>query len=98
MRPIYPLAAGATLAACLAGWVALAWGQPNTPKDSPAPAPAVATVDPPAVIPPTSPTPVAPAPVAAKPRRDPNDIVPRGEWEPPRKRTIDTSNPYSDDK
>jgi eukaryotic-like serine/threonine-protein kinase len=41
---------------------------------------------------------LAPAPVAEKPRRDPNDIVPRGEWEPPRKRTIDTSNPYGDDK
>ncbi|MGZ3408213.1 MAG: serine/threonine protein kinase, partial [Polyangia bacterium] len=41
---------------------------------------------------------LAPAPVAEKPRRDPNDIVPRGEWEPPRKRTIDTSNPYGEDK
>ena len=41
---------------------------------------------------------LAPAPVAAPPRRDSNDIAPRGEWEPPRKRTIDTSNPYGDDK
>jgi len=41
---------------------------------------------------------LAPAPVAAPSRRDSHDIVPRGEWEPPRKRTIDTSNPYGDEK
>ncbi len=41
---------------------------------------------------------LAPAPVAAPARQTPNDIAPRGEWEPPRKRAIDTSNPYGDDK
>src|SRR5262245_51097490 len=29
MRPFYPLLGWATLAACLAGWAALAWGQPS---------------------------------------------------------------------
>ena len=40
----------------------------------------------------------APAPAAAPERKSANDIVPRGEWEPPRKRVIDTSNPYGDEK
>ena len=42
--------------------------------------------------------PPPPAAVAAPERKRPNDIVPRGEWEPPRKRAIDTSNPYGDEK
>jgi serine/threonine-protein kinase len=44
-------------------------------------------------------TPALTAPPAAAPSRaSSNDIVPRGEWEPPRKRAIDTSNPYGEDK
>jgi uncharacterized repeat protein (TIGR01451 family) len=47
MKAYYPLVGGAILAACLAGWVALAWGQPSTSKQPPsvpamAPAPAEA--------------------------------------------------------
>ncbi|HEX6837513.1 MAG TPA: hypothetical protein VF334_13125, partial [Polyangia bacterium] len=43
----------------------------------------------------TAPAP-SPAPATASERK--SDIVPRGEWEPPRKRVIDTSNPYGDEK
>ena len=43
-------------------------------------------------------TPALAPPPAAAPSRSSNDIVPRGEWEPPRKRIIDTSNPYGEDK
>ncbi len=43
----------------------------------------------------------ASAPVV-EPQRTTNerrsDIAPRGEWEPPRKRSIDTSNPYDEDQ
>jgi hypothetical protein len=38
---------------------------------------------------------LAPAPAAAPARQD---ITPRSEWEAPRKRTIDTSNPYGEEK
>jgi len=56
--------------------------------------------------PPARPQPVlaapslAPAPASEPPpkRASSNDIVPRGEWEPPRKRVIDTSNPYGEEK
>jgi hypothetical protein len=44
----------------------------------------------------TVPPPPAPAPATSSERK--SDIVPRGEWEPPRKRVIDTSNPYGDEK
>ena len=44
----------------------------------------------------------ASAPIVADPPRNTserrNDIAPRGEWEPPRKRSIDTSNPYDEDQ
>jgi serine/threonine protein kinase len=44
----------------------------------------------------------AAAPVIADPPRERTerrtDIAPRGEWEPPRKRKIDTSNPYDEDQ
>ena len=53
MRPIYPLTVGAMLAACLAGWVALAWGQPNFNKP-PTPGSMVVTFDPPAAAPATA--------------------------------------------
>jgi serine/threonine protein kinase len=41
-----------------------------------------------------SPPPSAPQPVSAPSRASTNDIAPRGEWEPPRRRNIDTNNPY----
>jgi hypothetical protein len=41
---------------------------------------------------------LAPAPTAEPPPKKSSDILPRGEWEPPRKRVIDTSNPYGEDK
>ena len=51
---------------------------------------------------------VAPAPSAVSSAPEPparaerperrRDIAPRGEWEPPRKRAIDTSNPYDEDQ
>jgi uncharacterized repeat protein (TIGR01451 family) len=61
MRLIYPLAAGAILTACLAGWVALAWGQPNFSR-APAPSDPPGSVDaPPAPInPPAMPSPTGP--------------------------------------
>ncbi len=43
---------------------------------------------------PSAPPPSAPAPVVAQPRQQSNDIAPRGEWEPPKRRNIDTNNPY----
>jgi hypothetical protein len=56
MRPIYPLAAGVTLAACLAGFVALAWGQPDSVKVSSPSPPAAAPAAPPTLAaPPASP-------------------------------------------
>ncbi len=68
MRPIYPLTAGAILAACLAGWVALAWGQPSVPK-----AQAASPAAPPEVV--AAETPVAPssagAPVHTAPAFEP---------------------------
>ena len=43
---------------------------------------------------PSAPPPSAPQPVVAQPRQQSNDIAPRGEWEPPKRRNIDTNNPY----
>jgi uncharacterized repeat protein (TIGR01451 family) len=71
MRPIYPLAAGATLAACLAGWVALAWGQPNSVMLSSAPTPA----DPAPALP-SAPTPAPNPPPAAPPVPPKSEYVP----------------------
>ena len=51
------------------------------------------------MMPVTTPAMAPPPVVEAPPKREKaNDIVPRGEWEPPRKRVIDTSNPYGEDK
>jgi eukaryotic-like serine/threonine-protein kinase len=41
---------------------------------------------------------LAPPPPAAPARASSNDIIPRGEWEPPRRRAIDTNNPYGEEK
>jgi PEGA domain len=38
-----------------------------------------------------------PAPAPKRVERKP-DIAPRGEWEPPRKRVIDTNNPYGEER
>jgi serine/threonine-protein kinase len=43
---------------------------------------------------PSAPPASAPQPVAVQPRPSSNDIAPRGEWEPPKRRNIDTNNPY----
>jgi eukaryotic-like serine/threonine-protein kinase len=50
----------------------------------------------PAFSPPPTPAPVA---TPSQPRaRDTSDIPARGEWEPPRRRSIDTNNPYGEEK
>lgn len=68
MRLIYPLAAGAILGACLAGWVALAWGQqksPEAPASSQVPMlPAAAE---PSALPVPNPAPASPAAVEPPP-------------------------------
>jgi serine/threonine-protein kinase len=62
------------------------------------PAPVRHVEAPPPIRPQAAPAP-APTPVASSPRTSaPVDISPRGEWEPPRKRTIDTNNPYGEEK
>ena len=66
------------------------WDPPARHEPPPSPARAEPVVASPSLAPP---------PAAAPPEREKsNDIVPRGEWEPPRKRTIDTSNPYGEEK
>jgi uncharacterized repeat protein (TIGR01451 family) len=94
MRPIYPLAAGAMLAACLAGWVALAWGQPNTTKPTTAaewqavpPKPSdsihsVAAAEPPAPMPPQA-TPIAESPMQPKSSAHPAEAPPAPMPAPP---------------
>jgi serine/threonine protein kinase len=42
--------------------------------------------------------PVIAAPLPPPKASAPVDVAPRGEWEPPRKRKIDTTNPYGDEK
>jgi protein TonB len=72
------------------------WRRPEPPRRS----------EPPprrAESPPSAPPPVAaPEPVerAERPQRSraAGDITPRGEWETPRRRAIDTNNPYGDEK
>ena len=51
-----------------------------------------------AAAPPIAPALVAEPPARAERPERKGDISPRGEWEPPRKRNIDTTNPYGEER
>jgi serine/threonine-protein kinase len=68
------------------------------PQRRPEPIRTATASAPPSVSPAPAVTPALNAAAPSSPARTNKEVAPRGEWEPPRKRAIDTSNPYDQER